>query len=415
MSNSKRRDHKGRVLQNGETQEASGRYKYRYTDALGKRHTVYSWRLTKADTVPAGKKFDLSLREKELAIQKELHQGVTAEDMTVCELVDRYLKTKTGVKHTTKAGYKTVRNILEKEPFGHKKIKSIKISDAKLFLINLQEGGRRYSSIHTIRGVLRPAFQMAVDDDMLVKNPFQFHLGNVLVNDSVTREAISEADERKFLEFIKEDPHYNRYYYGMFILFKTGLRISEFCGLTIRDIDFKNNILNVDHQLQRSNNMEYIIESTKTSSGTRRIPMTDEVADAFKHIIENRPKLRIEPTIGGYSGFLYIDKFNMPMVALHWEKYFLHSVRKYNREHRVQMPKITPHVCRHTFCSNMAKTGINPKTLQYLMGHSEIGVTMNTYTHVKEEDARAELQRLGFINKNNVVDTKKKLRVCNGD
>ncbi len=414
MSNTKRRDNRGRVLQNGETQEPSGRYKYRYTDAMKKRHTVYSWRLTKADVMPAGKKFELSLREKEKEIQKELLRGVNVEDMTVCELVDRYLKTKTGVKHTTKTGYKTVTNILKNEPFAHRKIKSIKISDAKLFLITMQEGGRRYSSIHTIRGVLRPAFQMAVDDDILVKNPFDFHLGSVLVNDSVTREAISVEDERKFLQFIQEDKHYSKYYDGMFILFKTGLRISEFCGLTIRDIDFKNNILNVDHQLQRTSDMQYVIESTKTSSGTRRIPMTDEVAEAFRRIIANRPKLKIEPTIGGYSGFLYIDKLKMPMVALHWEKYFQHSVQKYNKTHRVLMPKITPHICRHTYCSNMAKSGMNPKTLQYLMGHSEIGVTMNTYTHVKEEDAKAELEKMGLISENNIADKKKKLRVCNG-
>ena len=234
----------------------------------------------------------------------------------------------------------------------------------------MQEGGRRYSSIHSIRGVLRPAFQMAVDDEMLLRNPFEFQLATVLVNDSVTREAISREDERRFLKFVQEDSHFSRYYDGMFILFKTGLRISEFCGLTIRDIDFKNRILNIDHQLQRASNMEYVIQSTKTSSGTRRIPMTDEVAETFKRIIENRRKVKVEPAIAGYTGFLYLDKNNMPMVALHWEKYFQHAVQKYNSIYKLQLPKITPHVCRHTFCSNMAKSGINPKTLQYLMGHS---------------------------------------------
>lgn len=91
--------------------------------------------------------------------------------------------------------------------------------------------------------------------------------------------------------------------------------------------------------------------------------------------------------IDGYSGFLYLDKNNMPMVALHWEKYFQHILQKYNSIYKVQMPKVTPHVCRHTFCSKMAKSGMNPKRLQYIMGHSDISVTLNTYTHVKFEDA----------------------------
>ena len=106
---------------------------------------------------------------------------------------------------------------------------------------------KSYSSIHSIRGVLRPAFQLAVDDDLVRKNPFQFQLMEVVVNDSVTREAISRAEERKFLQFVKEDPHFCRYYEGIYILFKTGLRISEFCGLTISDIDFKEHTINIDH------------------------------------------------------------------------------------------------------------------------------------------------------------------------
>ena len=232
---------------------------------------------------------------------------------------------------------------------------------------------------------------------MIIRNPFDFQLATVIVNDSVTREAVSREDERKFLNFVKEDPHFSKYYDGMFILFKTGLRISEFCGLIIKDIDFKKGMLNVDHQLQRTTKMEYVIETTKTGSGTRRIPMTDEVKEAFKRIIKNRPKVKVEPSVGGHTGFLFLDKNGMPMVALHWEKYFQHAIQKYNNIYRVQLPKITPHVCRHTYCSNMAKSGMNPKTLQYLMGHSEIGVTMNTYTHLKEDDAKEELEKLGLI------------------
>ena len=82
------------------------------------------------------------------------------------------------------------------------------------------------------------------------------------------------------------------------------------------------------------------------------------------------------------------------MYSLHWEHYFKHIVQKYNGIYKVQMPKATPHVCRHTYCSNMAKSGMNPKTLQYLMGHSDIGVTLNTYTHLGLEDAKEEVLRL---------------------
>ncbi len=93
------------------------------------------------------------------------------------------------------------------------------------------------------------------------------------------------------------------------------------------------------------------------------------------------------------TGLLLLDKNDMPMVALHWEKYFQHIREKYNSIYKVQMPVVTPHVCRHMFCSNMAKSGMNPKMLQYIMGHSDISVTMNTYTHVKIQDAQEDFPK----------------------
>ena len=252
------------------------------------------------------------------------------------------------------------------------------MSDAKAWLINLQQiDGRGYSSIHSIRGVLRPAFQMAVDDDLLHKNPFEFELASVIVNDSVTREAITRKQQRDLLKFIQEDKHFSRYYDAIYILFHTGLRISEFCGLTISEIEFGEMRIKVDHQLQRTAQMQYVIEEPKTDKGIRYVPMTEAVAACFRRIIANRKTPKIEP-----------------MVALHWEKYLEHIIQKYNKIYRIQMPKVTPHVCRHTFCSNMAKSGMNPKTLQYIMGHADISVTLNTYTHVNFDDAKEEVYRI---------------------
>lgn len=392
----KRRDNKNRILRNGESQRKDGRYAYKYIDANGQPQFVYSWKLESTDKLPSGKREDISLREKIKQIQRDKYDGLVPNggDTTVLQLVEKYVLQKTGVRHSTEAGYKTVINILKKEEFGNRRIDRVKLSDAKLWLIQLQKNGRSYSSIHSIRGVLRPAFQMAYDDDLIRKNPFEFQLATVVVNDQVTREAITRKQEKAFLEFVKQDKHFSQYYDGMFILFKTGLRISEFVGLTIADIDLKNRKLDINHQLQRTSQMEYIIAETKTNAGTRFLPMSDEVYECFVRIIENRKKPQIEPMVQGKTGFLFLDKNGRPTVAMHWEKYFQHTVEKYNKIYREQMPKITPHVCRHTYCSNMAKSGMNPKTLQYLMGHADISVTLNTYTHLKYEDAKDEVSRV---------------------
>lgn len=392
----KRRDNKNRILRTGESQRSDGKYMYRYVDANGKTQCLYSWKLVKTDILPAGKKDNGALRELEKKVQRDLDDEIIpdGDGFTVLSLVKKYISQKTGVKNTTRAGYGTVVNLLTADPFGNKRIDKVKLSDAKAWLIKLQqEKQKSYSTIHTIRGVVRPAFQMAVDDDILRKNPFEFQLATVLVNDSVTREAITRKEERTFLEFIKNDTHYSKYYDGMYVLFKTGMRISEFTGLTLSDLDMKNRTINIDHQLQKTGTLVYI-DTTKTYAGKRVIPMTDGVYEAFKNILAARPKFKVEPMIDGYSGFLWFDKDGKPMVAMHWEKYFQHAVNKYNSIYRIQLPKITPHVCRHTYCSNMAKSGMNPKVLQYLMGHSDISVTLNTYTHLKLDDAKEEMEKL---------------------
>ncbi len=395
----KRRDSRNRILRNGESQRSDGRYMFKYVDGYGEVRYVYSWRLDKNDRTPAGRQRDLSLREKEKQIEADLFDQIVPQggNMTVLDLARKYVSLKTGIRHNTEANYKFVIRILEQEEFGNRRIDKVKLSDAKAWLIKLQKDGRGYSSIKTVRGVVRPAFQMAADDDLIRKNPFDFQMATVVVNDSVTREAITRKQEQDFLEFIRNDRHFCKYYDGIYVLFHTGMRISEFVGLTVSDIDMENRKINISHQLQRKRNMEYIIEETKTVGGVRQIPMTEEVYGCFQRILAARRPPKVEPMVDGYTGFLYLDKNGMPMVALHWEKYFQHICQKYNSIYKVQLPKITPHVCRHTFCSNMAKSGMNPKTLQYIMGHSDIGVTLNTYTHLGFEDAEKELERVSSL------------------
>jgi integrase len=122
--------------------------------------------------------------------------------------------------------------------------------------------------------------------------------------------------------------------------------------------------------------------------------MSDEVYETFKRVLSSRHKPKAEVMIDGYVGFLFLDERDKPMLAYQWEKKFQHAVEKYNKIYKVELPKITPHVCRHTYCSNMAKSGVSVKTLQYLMGHSDISTTMNVYTHLKLEDAQDELEKL---------------------
>ena len=100
---------------------------------------------------------------------------------------------------------------------------------------------------------------------------------------------MTAKQQRNFLKFIKEDDHFRQYYDGMFILLETGLRISELCGLTIKDIDLERTI-NINKQLQYTGGKKSYIEKTKTNAGNRVLPMSDEVYEAFKRVISSRKK-----------------------------------------------------------------------------------------------------------------------------
>ncbi len=381
---SRRKDDKGRVLKTGESQRKDGRYQYRYQDAYGKRQTIYDADLNR-------------LRKKEEIILKESFSGIdyAAGKVTVSELVERYTSLKRGVRYNTKVGYRYVLNLLAKDPFGKQAIGEINVSDAKLWLMYLQDTGKSYETISSIRGIVRPAFQMAYEENAIRRNPFEFKLMDVVVNDTQRRVALTEEQENMFMEFVKNDQTYSKYYYEFVFLLNTGLRVSEFCGLTMDDLDFQKKRIRVDHQLLRDRHCKYFIEETKTNSGKRYIPMTDKVSFALENILMRRPRPRKEMEVDGYKKFLLLDKNERPKVALHIQNEVSLARKKYAKYHPDEpLPTITPHVFRHTFCTNMAYAGMDLKNLQYLMGHSDASVTMNVYTHVNYDRAAEQFCKI---------------------
>lgn len=125
------------------------------------------------------------------------------------------------------------------------------------------------------------------------------------------------------------------------------------------------------------------------------VPMTDDVYRSLQWILEHRHRVQTEMIVDGYTGFLMLDKNGRPKVALHIENEMRWAMKKYAKLHPDNpLPHITPHVFRHTFCTNMANSGMDVKMLQYLMGHSDVGVTLNVYTHSTYERAAEQLAKV---------------------
>ena len=162
----------------------------------------------------------------------------------------------------------------------------------------------------------------------------------------------------------------------------TGLRISEFCGLTIRDVDFQNKKITVNKQLRRDPKGRYYITKTKTKSGERFIPMSEAVQQAFQRAIKKRKKPKKEYMIDGISGFIFLTQEGKPKVAVHYQMTMHRILKTYNQTHEEQWKiPLTPHVMRHTFCTDLVNSGMDLKSVQYLMGHSNIRTTLNIYAH----------------------------------
>lgn len=392
----KRRDNKNRILRSGESQRQDGRYAYKYTDSFGKPQFVYAWKLVPTDKTPAGKRDDISLREKIKEIQKDLDDGIDTigKKMTVCQLYAKHTRQRGNVKHNTQNGRKRLMRLLEQDRLGACPIENVKMSDAKEWAMRMKENGISYKTISNDKRSLKAAFYMAIQDDCIRKNPFDFALNTVIEDDTIPKVPLSPAQEKSFLAFIENDEVYKKYYDEIVILLGTGLRISELCGLTLADLDLENRTINIDHQLLRNTEVGYYIDDPKTKCGNRQILMREEVYQAFMRVIKNRKKA--QPfKLDGYTDFLFLNQGGYPKAACNYDSMFRGLVKKYNKSHDEALPKVTtPHTLRHTFCTNLANAGMNPKALQYIMGHSNIQMTLNYYAHATFESARAEMERV---------------------
>lgn len=264
-NDSKRRDHKGRILKTGESQRTDLIYQYRYTDIRGKRHCIYTSDLK-------------ALREEEKRIHVQLTMGIdyTGGSITVWELCKRDTDLKrTGVKRSTQLTFDKTLRQLDNSDIGHKMIRDLKMSEVKQWFVELTMRGLSRSTLKQIRGIMRPAYEMALQEDVVHKKTFNFTIDFVPDN-SKAREALTRDQQQKLLEFARTDPKSMHHYDLIVVLLGTGMRAGELCGLTFDDLDFENRRIFVRRQLMRHPNGGRYIETPKSKHSNRVIPMSDE-------------------------------------------------------------------------------------------------------------------------------------------
>ena len=401
MARKKRVDSKGRVLRVGESQNKQGRYIYKWTDCTGARNTVYATTL-------------VELREKEQRIQRDIQDGIssTSANMTLNQLFDLYMNTKSNIRETTRVLYLTYWSAnIKPSILSDMKISQIKQLHVKKWIIELKDKGAKTSSIKAYKTLLTSVFQFAVDNDYIRRNPCR-NCDQDKAEPS-TKTALTKRQQEKLLDFLENDDLYKVYYPLILFILNTGLRAGEVCGLTKDDIDMKKGVVHVRKQLGYRNigdGYQYYWQPLKTAAGHRDIPLTPAAKKAL--IMEKELDFALgrrakEQEVAGRSGIVFINNRGMALNSYSIDGTIKRIISVYNQRESKEaetenrepelLPHISVHILRHTFCTRSVESGINIKTVQYLMGHSEIATTLNIYTHVNAEQVKSEMKKLENI------------------
>ncbi len=391
----KRKDKKHIVLKKGESyRESDGRYSYRWTDASGKRHSVYAKTLSQ-------------LREKEASIASDILDGIRPESnsITLNDVFIIWKDVKRGVKETTLQTYCYIYRRYIEQTLGKKVIGSIKKSDVKRFYNNLAEqSDLGISAINNIQVVLHQIFSMAVDDCYIRTNPSSSAVQELKKSKGMSvqkRKALTSKEEHIFLSYTKNNERYSRWYPIFTVMLGTGMRVGEVTGLHWEDVDFNSNMISVNHALVYRPNLsgkcEFVIDSPKTERGVRYIPMLDMVRNVL--LTEKEKSV----TAKG-DDFVFVSRAHKPHYQAALNDAINKIIESCNREYGSEiLPHFSCHTLRHTFATRMCEKGVNMKVVQDILGHTDISITMNIYT-----DATTDMKIRAFKELNDTIsDTNK--------
>ena len=398
-----RRDNKGRVLQKGETyQEKFDRYRYTYTDVLGKRHSVFS------DTLK-----ELRVREEE--IMKKYYLGIDLRNprITLNEVFEMCMATKQNLRLASRLKYFDMYNRFIRIALGNRAMSSIKYDDIQRLYLKLYSDGMSYKYLCSVHMLMRMCFKRAMFNDYILKDPTDGALSEFKVKNDIDasykkRPALTLDQTRIFLNALQN--RHEAKWKNMFItLFGTGLRISEAQGLRWDDINFDDGYITVDHQLiYRFDGERYRfqISPPKSFAGYRLIPLIDEVREALLEEKKINERLHIECklNVDGYTNFVFLNSRGTTrstqqineMIHLTVENYNERETEAAQKEGRnpVLLPQFSAHTTRHTFCTRLCESKVQGPVTQKIMGHARFATTMDIYTEVSEASKKHELDAL---------------------
>lgn len=403
---------KGRIkLKEGEYQRKNDSFEYKWTDRFGRRHSIYARSLGE-------------LRAKEDKLKKDILEGIVCynRDQTINDYFDVWKKIKSGVRESTFMTYLRLYQRYIEPKFGSTKLKDLNYSNIVLFYKDLIENhGLGISSVTNINVVLGMILELAIKDGALKTNPCNGAMKELKRKYADTVKevpALTQAEQDVFEQFLKRPGVFHSLYPLITVMLYTGIRIGEVGGLRWEDIDFEKEEIHISHTLvfdssTTSKKSEFSLNPPKTKTSERCIPMSPRVKEALlmekkRHEL-NGTTCKIQ--LDGYSDFVFLDDNG---GLFHYKK-LNHRLDRISKviDDEIQekgaingltsFPHVHSHMLRHTFATRMREAGADIKATADIMGHTEVEITLNTYTDTSKDFKRQEIGLLDKQDSNNVV------------
>lgn len=371
------KDLKGKELGKGISQRKDGYYTARFRNRDGKDVQKYFKKLQDCRNWIAEARF------------QDEHGGIYAmQDMTVNAWAEYWLENikKPNVKLQTYNGYREKLNLYILPVIGRMLLGEVSPIHCQDILNRMEAKNLSSSSIALARIVMAMLFRDAVDSEMIIRSPVK----RSVRSKGIPREektVLSREQQKNFLKYAESTRYYNQFA----LILQTGLRCAELNGLKWEDINFEKRTVHVQRNLNYINkNGTYKWEPgpPKTSSGNRIIPLTDE---AVKILLDQKEKCRAHKLVNmDFAGYVFMNSKAKPIT----NKEYNIALERISVKARI-VNHITMHCLRHTFATRCAESGVSPKTLQYVLGHSDIKVTMELYVHATQEKIKEDFSLLG--------------------
>ena len=368
------KDLRGKELGVGLSQRKDGLYTARFTDKLGKRRQQYFKKLQECRNWLADAQFE------------DEHGNINASsNMTVDAWFEYWITEIKGkiVRWSTLGSYKDRYNKNIKEVIGKMIINEVKPMHCQNVLNIMDNNGYAGSSMERTKVTMSAMFSDACENNLISVNPVTKSVKCPKKKNKNTR-VLTVDEQKRFLESAKENVNYNHF---LFVL-QTGVRSSELRGLKWGDIDFENRIIHIMRNVTHdSNNNRFITGELKTSSGQRDIPMTQTVFNLLLDI-KSRQKNKQQKVVSfEFSDHIFLNRNGKLIPNSNYDRYLEKICKKAGIE------KISMHILRHTFATRCIESGMKPKTLQKILGHANISMTMDLYVHVTEDEKEKEMMK----------------------